>query len=332
VPKQTYIEFAEKHLDIGLRSSQELMVRCPFNDHSNYTMQFNVKTGLWVCFSCHEGGSIHKLAKQLGVAGDFRKVEPDMKDVYAKLRALRSEEPRPDEVKKVLLDESYLDRFTFPTDYWGHHKKSCSKKCKDHRGFDQETIDEYGFGYEFMDNYATIPLRTEQGDLLGVIKRYLDPDVELRYRYPSFKKTGFKRGRELFGSWQLNEEPSDTAVIVEGSIDQASVWQAGFPSLAQYGSSLNPAQIHLMLRLGIQHAILFFDDDKAGDDAVQRAMGRVHHVRNNRTHMEYDSSLDLRRHGISVSIVEYEYGMKSDPGSMTPDEIEDAVDSARHVL
>lgn len=328
----TYAEFADKHLDIGLRSAQEYMCRCPFNDHTNYTMQFNTKTGLWICFSCHEGGSIHKLAKQLGVASDFKKIEPDLKDVYAKLRALRDDAPRPDEVKRVLLDESYLDRFTFPTDYWGHHTKRCSKDCKEHRGFDQSTIDEYGFGYDFMDNYATIPLRTEQGDLLGVIKRYLDEDVEFRYRYPSFKKTGFKRGREMFGSWQLTEEPSDEAVIVEGSLDQASVWQAGFPSLAQYGSSLNPAQIRLMLRLGIQHAILFFDDDKAGEDARERAMGRVHHVRNGRTHMEYDASLDLRRHGMQVSIVDYEYGMQSDPGSMTPDEIADAVDSARHVL
>lgn len=291
-----YQQFAERHLAITDISGEEAMVRCPVHDDSKASMQFNLRSGLWVCFACKEGGSIKRLARELGI--DFSdNTAPDLEEVRRKLKMLNV--PNKEAGQPKPIDDSILARYRFPTEYW----KS--------RGLKKKTIDVFELGYDIMHNAATIPIRNQKHQLLGVVKRFLDDDVDLRYRYPK----GFKRSKNLMYSGMVEEAESTTCVMTEGSVDSMAVWQAGIPSVPLLGSSLSLPQVLILRRLGITDLVTFFDNDKAGRSAHDSCIGLKHHNRKGEIHTEYVPQLDLRR-WFFVRQVNYESGMPSDPGAM----------------
>lgn len=310
-----YADFADKHLHVTLKSGSELMVSCPFHQASHSTMQFNIDRGLFICFSCGESGNIKKLARHLGVV-NYREATPDIEDVMEKLDALRKDErkePKP-------LSEETLARFNFPNRYWLS------------RGFTDSTIQAFDLGYEPLRNAATIPARNPRGELVGVIYRYLDEDVTLRYKYPK----RFSRSRNMHGYWLADNDDSDLVVITEGAVDAMKVWQAGYPALAQYGSTLSVQQVRLLRRLGVGQIVLFYDDDDTGHKATLWAQGvrfRKHKTRfgTKVTKKEYEPATDLRREFL-VYAVRYRSGWKSDPGEMNNRAIQAAVESAEQVI
>jgi DNA primase len=308
--KYQYAEFAERHMEVVLKSGSEWMVRCPFHDNTGSASgQLNVEKGLFVCFSCGEGATVKKIATHLGIAIDEAEKAPDVTDLLRKLHDLRVStkalaEPDP-------LPESTLKRYTFPTDYWTG------------RGFNLQTIDAFDLGFEPLNNFATIPIRNDRAQLLGVIKRYLDDDADLKYRYPK----GFSRSKNLFASWMVEHTDSDLVVITEGAVDCMKVWQAGYPAVAQYGSSIGAEQVRLLRRLGVGQIVLFYDNDTAGRKAAQVAQGLKVHKRGRFQRKEYVPELDLRR-GFLLREVRYTSKMKSDPGAMNEAQITKAIDSA----
>lgn len=329
--KGRYESFAQNHLDVGTRSGNEVMVRCVFHDNPNSrSMQFNVEKGLWNCFSCGEGGGIKKLSRRLGIR-IAEEPGAELNTLIGKLNSLRSQSTG--EVQLTVLPEDHLTRYDFPTLYWGpcsddrRKPTGCTKSegCKFHRWLTPETIDVFDLGYDPMENAAIIPIRNFSGGLIGVIKRYLDPDVEFRYRYPK----GFKRSTAFFGSWLVDHDPSDTVVLVEGSIDAIKVQQAGHMAVAQYGSSITPEQVRLLLKMGVQRIVQMYDNDKAGRKAAEQSLGIRQHLRNGKMIEEYTDRTDLRRH-FSVSRVEWERG-DSDPGSLSSEDIRWLIEHAAPV-
>lgn len=310
---QPFLDFANKHLNVVQMSGDEAMVRCVVHDDSKASMQFNVRKGMWVCFACHAGGGIKRLCRELGIT-EYSEPEPDLDDIYAKLKELSMEPQRG--VPKA-KPESLLKRYDLPTDYWLN------------RGFKEETIKAFDLGLDMWDDAVTIPLRDDAGRLLGVIKRYLEEDVDLRYKYPK----GFKRSMNLFASWLVEAHASDHVVLVEGSVDAMKVWQAGIPALAIYGSSISPAQVRLLRRLGVGQVTLFFDNDKAGREAADCCLGIKHHTKKGKKsgervhYTEYDPRTDLRR-GFLVSRVAYPASYPGDPGAMSNKQIKRCVNGA----
>lgn len=312
-----YDTFAERNLNIINISGDEAMCRCLYHDDSNASMQFNVETGLWVCFGCGAKGTIKKLERELGL----RVVEDqiDVTDLIARLKEI-SDPEFGKVVDLPVVPESTLLKYKFPTKYWAK------------RGFTDETIEIFQLGYDPIGDIATIPFRNSQGGLQGIIRRFLEPGVELRYKYPK----GFKRSMHMFGSWLVADDPEiETVALVEGSLDAVKCWQAGVPAMAVYGSSVSKAQIKLLRRLGITNVVLFFDNDDAGVKARLRSSGiKVHSSkdRNGKTYKyaEYDPALDLGREFL-VTEVQYTKGMPSDPGAMSDDQILEAFDNATPV-
>lgn len=303
---QPFLEFAQKNLDIVNLSGDEAMVRCIVHDDSKASCQFNVRTGLWHCFACSEGGSIKRMCRELGITV-FADPEPDLEDIYAKLKELK-QPSRKGQPKTV--PESLLKRYNIPTGYWAG------------RGFTKEVVKAFDLGSDPMNDLVTIPLRDEQGRLLGVIKRYLADDIDLRYKYPK----GFKRSLNLFASWMIEASPTDKVAICEGSLDAIRCWMAGIPAVAVYGSSISPAQVRLLRRLGVGQVVLFFDNDKAGKKARDLCLGKKHRVRKGKAWTEYEPKTDLRRWFL-VYDVNYKPG-DSDPGDMTVKQIKKRIKNA----
>lgn len=277
-----YASFVDRYLNPASISGDEVMCVCLFHDDHNASMQFNVVNGLFTCFSCQVGGSYRKIEKKLGISHSDVGVGLDV--IYRKLNELKkgaglAEGPR-------LVAEEELGKYTMPTDYWAS------------RGFTKSTIDAFDLGYDIIADAVTIPIRTVNGNLLGVTRRFLEQDADVRYKYPR----RFKRAEHLFASWLVANDPSVTSVaLTEGQIDAMTLWQYGVPAMAVYGSAISPEQIRLMKHLGLSRVTLFFDNDKAGNDLSRRCRGWV----------QTDSGvwrkrpdLDLRRH-FDVKMVDW---------------------------
>lgn len=285
--KAKYEDIVERHFQVVLRSGDEFMCRCLKHEDQSASLQFNVAKGLFYCFSCHWAGNVKTLMRDMGET--FRE-EVDVQDVLAALDAIEAQANTPTILKA--MPESLLKRYQFPNDYWSG------------RGFTPTTIDTFSLGYDPMEDCAIIPVRNVQSQLIGVIRRRLADDGGPRYMYPK----GFPRKTSLFGAHLVAKSVSDHVVLVEGSVDAMKVWQAGYQGLAQYGSSINPAQVRLLARLGVNHVTLFYDDDKAGWAATDIAMEALREF--------------------YVDVVMYRPSDKSDPGAMTSKQIRSRIEHA----
>lgn len=247
-------DFVDRYLNPGSISGREVMCVCLFHEDSKPSMQFNLDSGLFVCFTCGVGGSYRKIEKKLGV--NHKDIEVGLDVIYRKLNDLRKSANMPDGPR--VLPETTLDQFDLFKEKWEDRKLKPA------------TVDAFDLGYDMVANALTIPVRNMHGDLIGVTRRFLDPDADSKYRYPK----GFHKAEHLFASWMVAADTSDKPVVLtEGAIDCMSVWEAGYPAMAIYGSSVSHAQIRILRALGITRLILFFDNDKAGRDIVQRCRG-----------------------------------------------------------
>lgn len=304
-----YTKMVEANLEVVIRSGDEFMCRCPHHEDRSPSLQFNVRKGLWVCFSCQRKGS----AKTLFGDG-FREPEPDIEAVIAQLDLIEAASTRHTKV----LSESVLKRYSFPTDYWVD------------RGFSNTIIKAFQLGYDPLENDAIIPVRNTNGELIGVIRRKLENEWGPKYMYPK----GFPRKVSLFGSWLVAKTTTDHCVITEGSADAMAVWGAGIPAVGQYGSSISREQVGVLRRLGITRVTLFYDNDEAGFHANHIALGQPAkgcdkckvHLKNPR-----DTMVPLLGDFL-VSVVQYKLNDGKDPACLGRRIVNRRIDEAHLIL
>ena len=68
----------------------------------------------------------------------------------------------------------------------------------------------------------------------------------------------------VFGSERLLEERVSEALVVEGILDAALLWQAGIPALALHGTKVKPEQVWVMRALGLHRLLICGDGDAEG--------------------------------------------------------------------
>jgi hypothetical protein len=299
------------HFDVQVRHGDEWMVKCPFHDDGRASLRFNVAKGLFICFSCGARGNARTMQKHLGIRTGHSDGEIDMVALRARIDALHH--PTADIV--TVLDESQLNRYAFPTGYWGE------------RGLEPSTVAVFDLGYEPVGGYVTIPVRNTNGGLLGVIRRFLDPGAPYRYLYPK----GFRRNTNLFGSWLVENDDSDHVVLCEGAVDAMKVWQAGYSAVACYGNSIAPEQIRLLRRMGVGQVTVMGDNDRGGRALLACAKGVRVSTSGGVAHTRYDPATDLRRWFV-VRRVSYPAGYPKDPGGMNDDQVDLVLRKARYVV
>lgn len=291
----TRSSIVNKYLDVVTESEEEFYCRCPFHSDSNPSFAVNKKTGLWICHGCNIKGNWNTLLRKLGLKSQFPNLQDiPLQDIDMIIQDIDKFISDPEESRNEYADESSLNQYKYDTDYWFE------------RGLSEQTIQEFELGYDPLTNSATIPLRTWNGKLLGVIKRRLDPDANIRYLYPK----GFSKASYLFGIHQYNKgnlanenykklNYDGGVALVEGSIDSMSFHEIGIPSLAILGSALSDYQNSLIKRLNPAYVVLCFDNDKAGKMAGVSVCDKL---------------------DVPIMVGRYKEGWSSDPASLTKDE------------
>lgn len=236
-----WASWVESNLPDGhWEDSTNYVAPCAFHKDSNPSMAVEADKGVFVCRSCGARGRIERLAQQLQVPA-VPMISHDM--------LMRKLSPQPLEDTQVELyreyPESWLDQFDQWHPYWESR-------------FNPEVIKRFRLGYDSVRNCATIPVRNNQGRVVGVIRRRLDG------RKPKYlEPKGLPKQEMLWGSWEAPDRP-EQLVIVEGPADALACWEVGVPAVALCGSYMSTTQAKLVRRMCPQTVLIGMDNDAAG--------------------------------------------------------------------
>lgn len=183
---------------------------------------------------------------------------------------------REEVIEQPILDESILERFALRWDeayyHWENDNGHPATDYMFERGFDPLSLDEWEFGYDEISDRVTFAVRDEHGRLVGFKARahdgrhpkYLvlgDGGKEGRYGFPRYYPS-----RVVYGAHRVQADSE--VVICEGELNAVVIsgW-TGIPSVAINGSYFSESHARIIRGIASK-AILFLDDDSAGENAM----------------------------------------------------------------
>ncbi len=129
-------------------------------------------------------------------------------------------------------------------------------------------------GYDRFRDRLMFPIRNDYGEVVAFSGRILnDSDREAKY-VNSPETLIFSKGRVLFGLDKSKRALISTgsAVVMEGQIDLISAYEHGVQHVvAPQGTAFTAEQARLLRRF-VERAILCFDSDTAGQNAVEKSL------------------------------------------------------------
>lgn len=278
---------------LGIRNvmdeGEEIRFSCPFAGHSNgdetASAYMNATSTAYWCHGCKStGNAIHFLAKLEGVSplvaarwirehygGGFR--EPDS-GLVSELDAMWTDLAAEDEGEFNSPIRYQMDPLAQgPIDYIID------------RGFDPATLEAWEIGYDQLSDRIAIPVRNENGLLIGFKGRAYRPEHQPKYlvlgdRRERATRYGFPTyevARVVFGLYKVVEHRTagdlhdKSLVLVEGELNVLALWQHGIYNSVAIGSNISDWQRDMIL----SHAdkvTIFFDDDGAGHHGAAKVI------------------------------------------------------------
>jgi DNA primase len=273
-------------------TEKEVKFSCPLPAHASGdespSAYMNIHTTAFFCHSCHARGNAVTFAAQvLGVSPvqvtrmlkqrySAAGIHPDARNMEEEIRKLIAARQNPIKRENIRLDESVLDQFYVD---W-HYLAFKSDDVPDWlmylagRGFTAAELVRWEFGYHPERDRITLPIRDEEGYLVGIKARAYRDEQKPKYlnlKDPQNGIEAFLKNEIVFGLDRVisSDDDFDTLILVEGEYNAIAMqeWH-GYPNtVAINGSYFGERQIKLIKR-HCDKAILFFDSDRAGFDAT----------------------------------------------------------------
>ena len=147
------------------------------------------------------------------------------------------------------------------------------------KGYDKRDLLEAGLAvagknggiYDKFRNRLMLPVIDLRGDVIGFTSRVMDGSAP---KYLNTPETAiFKKRSILYGINYAKTSKRENIILVEGNIDVITLHQAGFDNaVATMGTALTEEHARLLSRY-TKELVLCYDNDNAGKDATQRAIG-----------------------------------------------------------
>ena len=118
------------------------------------------------------------------------------------------------------------------------------------------------------------PIRNDLGEVIAFSGRVLDPDAKAAKYVNSPETPLFRKGRVLYGLDKSKRAliEANSAIVCEGQLDLITAYEAGVQNvIAPQGTAFTVAQARLLRRF-VETAILCFDSDRAGQEAISRSL------------------------------------------------------------
>jgi DNA primase len=177
---------------------------------------------------------------------------------------------------------------------------------------------EYKRSFDRFRNRIMIPIRDEQGRMVGFGARILNPDD-----FPKFMNSPetplFSKSRVLYGLDRARKaiRTANQAVIVEGYLDVIAVHQAGFENVVSpMGTALTEEQLRLLKRFS-RRIVLALDPDAAGQKAVLSGLEAARQSLDHADELRFDAR-GLLRHEARLQA---DLRVATMPDALDPDEI-----------
>jgi Toprim-like/CHC2 zinc finger len=222
---------------------------CPVHDDHNASASVNSLNGLWICYTCGARGK-----------ADMDRMEIDPYQVQRMcIKALDTI----DVTIHTIYPQAWLGTFdaSGPGEYWLNR-------------FTPKTCAYFRLGT--TDLYPTIPMRDNDGNVLGVIKRSAIPARKYVYPY------GVNVGNYIF---DIHRQDQNYLVVTEGPTDAMASWEVGIPAIALYGSRFSDAQAAQIRKYYPEVVYSAHDQDEDGEKAYERlSWGLYPHIQVRRLH------------------------------------------------
>jgi hypothetical protein len=280
----------------GRASGDEFVARCPMhrvrtgNEDSHPSWSINLRTGLFLCFSCGYAGSIHRLIVDMGGAPDVEQAKTFA--VRGSLQNTLKSIPGPYHAPnpKPLLPESSLAGFGKPP-RWALRERNLTAQSCEH----------YEVLWDPYDDCWILPIRDPQGGLLGW--QVKGQSTRTFRNHP----VGVKKSETLFG---YSVFAGGLMVVVESPLDAVRLHAEGIPGgVAVFGAIVSRQQI--MLMSAADEVVLALDADAAGRKASRQLLNATRGV--------------LK----AVRFFSYTDDTRKDPGELSAEEIESGIRNAK---
>jgi DNA primase len=293
------IDAEDALIELGLENVSvigggEVEFSCPFDGHvmgdAHPSNHLNADKLVFRCKSCHRAGTLLDLVGSVlrcspiealrwlrqRYGEEFRPLKGSaQQEIDERLErwsraSIRSERRRPNE------DETIGPRSIFAMDWRSDHGAAAYMRS---RGFTPETLDDWGFGFDRWTHRVTIPVRDEDGVLVGFKGRSIDPSADVRYSLLGDKegvdlRLGVGYGFDLYDTSAVvfgmdrARRAGRRGVLVEGELNTVAMHDASLTETVALGmSSVSSEQLRI-LRYYFDELVIFLDLDPAGVGAT----------------------------------------------------------------
>ena len=289
------------------RKGANLWGLCPF--HSEKTPSFSVspEKQIYHCFGCGKGGgvlsflmemenltfpeAVRSLADKMGM--EVPEEDPGDRDwrrrreriltlnkLAARFYYEQLSTPQgaavAEYIAKRRISKRFANRFGLGAapDAWDSLIRAMADK-----GYDKRELLDAGLAvagknggvYDKFRNRLMLPVIDLRGDVIGFTSRVMDGSAP---KYLNTPETAlFKKRSILYGINYAKSSKRENMILVEGNIDVITLHQAGFDNaVATMGTALTEEHARLLSRY-TKELVLCYDNDNAGEDATQRAIG-----------------------------------------------------------
>lgn len=254
---------------------------CPIHGGDNATaFSYNPDNNLWCCFTECGGGDIFTLVSLLNdidIENNFKEVirqtaqelRLDITGMDIGSHEVSYKREVNDWLKYALKRQEI---FNIPYDL---SKLGTRYLLNEYRGISKETLKHFGVGYLKEINKYIFPIYDLQNNTIGASLRATGSQTPKWVHRPKSIKTG----DILYNAKHCIDNGYRTVYVVEGIIDAIRLYDIGIDNVVcTFGARITDAQ--KLILMNFDEVILAFDNDKAGKEAILKAIEKLKKIIN----------------------------------------------------
>ena len=256
-------KFNPKALTGFKHSGGNLMCCCPYHEEGNPS--FGILTEYPYTFSCFGCGKTGNLPQLVSHCCGFKN-ELVGEQFLLKNFVVLSAEQRPKLNIEDILDKRHLDRKCSHLDEEIEQFKGKRHPYMYSRGFKDIVLDKYEIGYDEQTQSMVIPIRTSDGRIRFIKRRFV-------YKKGFLNEKNIDKKDIVYGLYYIKQAkvPITEIALNESETDTIACYQGGIPAGAILGRITFKEQVLELMRAGIKSVNLFLDNDYWGVRATLQA-------------------------------------------------------------
>ncbi len=306
ISRSDIVSVVGQYVQFTKSSGQNQFGLCPFHSEDTPSFSVSVNKQIYYCFGCHKGGNVVNfimeiehltyvealkfLAEKAGVTipesndANYRKEEQFRKRIkevlleaaryyYASFKSPKGA-PAREYLRKRQISPAMATQFGlgYAPDEWSGLYQHLQAK-----GFHQNEITQSGLfvtkngkTFDLFRGRLMFPIFNAMGELIAFGGRIIG-DGQPKY-VNSPESPVYSKQRNLYALNFAKKSKMKQIIVVEGYMDVISMHQAGVNNaVASLGTALTERQLDLLERY-CEEVVLFYDSDRAGQNAAVRGL------------------------------------------------------------